>query len=261
MPELASVSRASGPIRAVAINLDGTLLDTVGEIAAAANGMLRILGHDGETTLPPGRVAATLRVRALPDNAVRDMVGQGIANLVHRALAAATGGEPDATLVEQAVAIYQDCYLSLLGTTTVPYPGVLEGLDRMRGMNLPLACVTNKATRFTLPLLERLGLRDRFAHLVCGDTYERRKPDALPLLRTAERFGCLPRELLMIGDSVNDVAAARAAGCPILCVPYGYNEGHPVDNLDFDGMIPTLLEACDWIEERSARAAVHANRP
>ena len=112
-------------------------------------------------------------------------------------------------------------------------------------------------------------LRARFvdAHVVCGDTYERRKPDALPLLRTAEQFGCLPRDLLMIGDSINDVASARAAGCPILCVPYGYNEGQPVDNLDFDGMIPTLMAACDWIEARHGRSrspspsALSANRP
>lgn len=246
---------AGGPIRAVAIDLDGTLLDTVGELAAAINAMLERLGHAAAAPVDQRLVIATLRVSTLPDAAVRNMVGKGMATLVNRALAAATGEEPTPELSAHALAIYQECYFALLGTTTIPYPGVMEGLARMRAMDLPLACVTNKATRFTRTLLERTGMLDQFDHVVCGDTYEQRKPHPMPLLKTAERFGCAPRELLMIGDSVNDVAAARAAGCPVLCVPYGYNEGEPVDKLDFDGMIADLSETCDWIRQRAARSA------
>jgi phosphoglycolate phosphatase len=244
-----------GPIRAVAIDLDGTLLDTVGELAAAINAMLARLGRAAAAPDDQRMVIAALKVSALPDATVRNMVGKGMPNLVNRALTAAMGEEPAPELSAHALAIYQECYFALLGTTTIPYPGVMEGLARMRAMDLPLACVTNKATRFTRTLLERTGMLDRFDHVVCGDTYEQRKPHPMPLLKTAERFGCAPRELLMIGDSVNDVAAARAAGCPVLCVPYGYNEGEPVDKLDFDGMIADLLEACDWIRQHSARSA------
>ena len=125
----------------------------------------------------------------------------------------------------------------------------------MHAMGLRIGCITNKGTRFTLPLLERTNLAGRFDHIVCGDTYERKKPDPMPLLKTAERFACAQSELLMIGDSRNDVLAARAAGSPILCVPYGYNAGEPVDKLDYDGMIADLSEACAWIEKRSAADA------
>jgi phosphoglycolate phosphatase len=247
---------AGEPIRAVAIDLDGTLLDTIGELAAAVNAMLERLERAAATgqtrQQAPG---ATLRLAALPGAAVRNMVGKGMANLVHRSLAAAMGEEPSPELAAHALTVYQECYFALLGTTTGPYPGVMAGLDRMRDMGLPLACVTNKAERFTLPLLERTGMLDRFALVVCGDTLRERKPHPLPLLKTADHFGCAPHELLMIGDSVNDVSAARAAGCPVLCVPYGYNEGEPVDKLDFDDMIGDLSEACDWIERRSMRGA------
>jgi phosphoglycolate phosphatase len=246
---------AGGQIRAVAIDLDGTLLDTIGELAAAVNAMLERLGHAASAPVGQQAAIADLKLSALPGQAVRSMVGKGMANLVNKALAAATGREPTPELAAHALVVYQECYFALLGTTAVPYPGVVAGLDRMRDMDLPLACITNKATRFTSLLLERTGMLDRFDHVVCGDTYEQRKPHPLPLLKTAERFGCAPRELLMIGDSVNDVAAARAAGCPVLCVPYGYNEGEPVDKLDFDGMIADLSEACDWIDQRSMRAA------
>lgn len=247
------------PIRAVAIDLDGTLLDTVGEIAAAANAMLERLGPAAISD-SGGPRAPALRFHALPDAAIRDMIGKGITNLINRALTATTGHPPSPELADHALVIFQERYLALLGTSSAPYPGVIEGLDRMRDMGLPLACITNKAARFTVPLLERTGMLERFSHVVSGDTYEQRKPHPLPLLKTAERFGCAPRELLMIGDSVNDVGAARAAGCPVLCVPYGYNEGEPVDNLDFDGMIKDFSEACDWIDQRSQRLA-STNRP
>ena len=245
---------SAGPIRAVALDLDGTLLDTVGEIAQAFNELLgRLAAAPAATTPAPLRV--TLRTTHLPLADLRNMVGKGMGNLVQRGLTAATGSVPSAETVEHALTLYMDCYYALLGSAARPFPGVIEGLDQLHAMGLPLAVVTNKAARFSNTLLERTGLAPRFAHVVGGDTYERRKPDALPLVRTAERFGCLPSELLMIGDSLNDVAAARAAGCPVLCVPYGYNEGHPVDDLDFDGMIADLTEAPAWIRSRSGATA------
>ena len=247
-----STPRVAPPaIRAVAIDLDGTLLDTLSELATATNTMLERLAASEATPHSHPGIARLLATRSLPENAVRNMIGKGLANLVRQALIAAIGDEPSPELCSHALGVYQACYFEILGTTAVPYDGVIAGLDRIRALGLPIACITNKAARFTLPLLERTNLGGRFGHVVCGDTYERRKPDPMPLLKTAERFGCLPAELLMIGDSINDVAAARAAGSPILCVPYGYNEGVPVDKLDCDGMIPDLSEACAWIERRS----------
>lgn len=242
-------------IRAVAIDLDGTLLDTVGELATAINTMLERLATTEATPHAHPEIARLLSTRTLPGAAVRNMIGKGLANLVRQALVAAIGREPSHEMAEHALGVYQECYFEILGTTAVPYDGVLAGLDCLHALGLKLACITNKSTRFTLPLLERTDLGTRFEHIVCGDTYERKKPDPLPLVKTAERFGCAASELLMIGDSINDVRAARAAGCPILCVPYGYNEGEPVDKLDCDGMIQDLSEACAWIERRSAASA------
>ena len=242
-------------IRAVAIDLDGTLLDTVGEIAAATQAMLERVGNADAMPAEHHAALSQLTLRALPEAVVRNMIGKGMANLVAQALTAASGHAPSAALASHALTIFQECYLELLGTTTVPYDGVVDGLDRMHAMGLRVACITNKATRYTLALLERTSLLHRFEHVVCGDTYEKKKPDPMPLLKTAERFGIAPAELVMIGDSINDVQAARAAGCPILCVPYGYNEGQPVESLDYDGMIRDLSEACAWIAGRASRPA------
>lgn len=240
-------------IRAVAIDLDGTLLDTAGEIGNAVTAMLDRVGDPNAVPIEHHAAISQMTLRALPEAVVRNMIGKGMANLVTQALATAIGRPPSAALADYALTIYQECYLELLGTTTVPYDGVIDGLDRMHAMGLRVACITNKATRFTLPLLERANLLHRFEHVVCGDTYEKKKPDPMPLLKTAEKFGIGPAELVMIGDSINDVQAARAAGCPILCVPYGYNEGQPVESLDFDGMIRDLSEACAWIAGRASR--------
>jgi phosphoglycolate phosphatase len=118
----------------------------------------------------------------------------------------------------------------------------------MRAARLKLACVTNKAEAFTLPLLEHTGVRGYFDLVVSGDSLPRMKPDPLPLLHIAARFGLPPERLLLIGDSANDTVAARSAGCPVLCVPYGYNGGREVRELDCDAIVATLVEASNLIE-------------
>ena len=133
------------------------------------------------------------------------------------------------------------------GKNTTLYPGVQEGLDALKSAGFPLVCVTNKSERFTLPLLAQMRLDGYFAIVVCGDTLPRRKPDPLPLTYACERLGVAPREMLMIGDSVNDAQAARAAGCPVFCVPYGYNEGADVRGLDVDAIVETLFDAAKLI--------------
>lgn len=212
-------------IRAIAFDLDGTLLDTVHDLAVAVNLMLSRLG-----TAP------------LPKDTIRALIGKGMPNLVRRALAAARGIEPVESEAARALAIYEDCYESVLGRETTPFPGVGEGLERLASAGFGLACVTNKSSRFTRPHLEKAGLLPYFSLVLGGDSLPAKKPDPLPLKHAARHFGVTPERLLMLGDSVNDTQAARAAGCHVFCVTYGYNEGRPVQSLDCDGIVSSLNE-------------------
>ena len=218
------------PVKAVMIDLDGTMLDTVADLAVAVNLMLAELGR-----------------APLAEGQVRNFVGKGIANLVGRALTRAMSAEPDAALFERALPLYLDCYERVNGKYTTMYAGVREGLDALRQAGFPLACVTNKSERFTLPLLKQMRLAEYFTVVVAGDTLPKKKPDPLPLTHACARLAIAPRDMLMIGDSLNDAIAARAAGCPVFCVPYGYNEGMAVRDLDVDAIVETLLEATTLI--------------
>jgi len=217
-------------IAAVMIDLDGTLLDTVPDLAAAA-----------------ARMLAALDLPMRTPEEIRSFIGKGIPNLVQRCLPACTEA-----LREEALALFQEFYFEESGRCTTLYPGVLDGLERFRALNLRLACVTNKAARFTLPLLDHMGLAAYFELVVSGDTLARKKPDPMQLAHICAVFALASESVLLIGDSVNDVAAARAAGCPVLCVSYGYNEGGNVHDLDCDAIVQSLSEAADIL--RSARS-------
>jgi len=219
-------------VRAVMIDLDGTLLDTVPDLAVAANAMLAEMGRP-----------------ALDVALIRTFVGKGIARLVEKSVAASLGREPATEERERALALFERCYSEINGRHTSVYPGVFEGLKRLREMTLPLACVTNKAGRFTQPLLERMRLAPYFSQVVAGDTLPRKKPDPMPLEHACKQLGIAPAQMLMIGDSVNDAEAARSAGCPVFCVDYGYNEGRDVRELDIDAIVPSLFEATRLIEK------------
>ena len=219
-------------VQAVTIDLDGTLLDTIPDLAAAANAMLAELGRP-----------------ALELERIRTFVGKGIPKLVERTLAAGANGPIEPALAQRALEIFERHYLSLNGRHTTIYPGVREGLRRFREQEFPLACVTNKSRRFTLPLLDMIGLKACFAHVVCGDTLTRKKPDPAPLLHACQALEVEPRHMLMIGDSMNDTQAARAAGCPVFCVTYGYSEGVDVRDLDSDALVGSLLDAAALIEK------------
>jgi len=214
------------------IDLDGTLADTIPDLAEAANMMLRELDRP-----------------VLERELIRTFVGKGIPKLVERALAGNLEGSAPAGLLARALPIYERCYAEVNGKYTVIYPGVSEGLRALRAMQLPLACVTNKAERFTLALLEHLQLARCFEQVIAGDTLPQKKPDPQPLLHACRGFGIAPGDMLMIGDSVNDVEAARAAGCPVFCVSYGYNEGRDVRELDVDAIVASLIEATRLIQK------------
>ena len=170
------------------------------------------------------------------------MVGKGMANLVRRALAAAQGSPPTPSDEARALALYETDYERVLGRETVVFPGVRKGLERLASAGFGLACVTNKTSRFVRPHLAQAGLGAYFSLVVGGDSLEAKKPDPLPLQHAARHFCVAPDRLLMLGDSANDTQAARAAGCPVFCVPYGYNEGRPVQSLDCDGIVSSLDE-------------------
>lgn len=212
-------------VRGVAFDLDGTLLDTLPDIAAAGNAMLADLGRE-----------------AVSEGIVRAYIGDGIPRLTKRLLTRSRDGEPEPALFERALASFQAHYYDGLDRGTRAYPGVIEGLRLLHDAGLPLACVTNKAERFTRPLLVAHGLAPYFDVVLGGDTLARKKPDPLPLAHCCKAFGIRPEELLLLGDSAVDVAAARAAGSPTVCVPYGYSGDRDVRDLGADAIVPGVLE-------------------
>ena len=218
------------PLKAVLLDLDGTLLDTAGDIATAANMMRAALGF---VPLDPALI--------------KTYVGKGIANLVAKTLHDAVG-EVGPTALKVAVANFERQYDKCFSDTSVPFPGVVDGLNALKDKGFRLGCVTNKAEKFTLPLLEKSGLGSYFEIVVSGDSLPEKKPHPLPLQHAARFFECNTAELLMIGDSVNDAEAARAAGCPVFIVPYGYNEGQELRGLDCDGFIDDVPAALKFVK-------------
>jgi phosphoglycolate phosphatase len=208
------------------VDLDGTMVDTLGDFVAALNCML-----------------GGLELRQVTAETVSTMVGKGSEHLIHSVLRHVRGGlQTDDALFDQAWRRYQQHYLAINGLHSDTYPGVVEGLAALRARGLRLACLTNKPTAFAQPLLAAKGLDGYFDVVFGGDAFERKKPDPLPLLKTCEALGTLPARTLMVGDSSNDARAARAAGCPVVLVSYGYNHGEPVHGVDADDFVDSLAE-------------------
>jgi len=207
---------------AAIVDLDGTLVDTLGDFEVALNLVL------AELALPPVDRAFIGRT-----------VGKGSAYLIRSALAAAGG---DAASYDLAWAHYQRHYRAVNGRHSTIYAGAEAGLDRLRNAGLPLACVTNKPHEFAVALLERKGLARYFDRIYGGDSFERSKPDPLPLVSAAAALGSPTSRTLVVGDSANDAQAARAAGSPLVLVRYGYNHGQPIESAGADALVDRLDE-------------------
>jgi len=220
-------------VAAIAIDLDGTLLDTIHDLAAALNRLLADLGY-----------------APLASEEIRAMIGKGMAHLVRSALARVSGVSAEAieeAEVKDALGRYQSHYAVQLGRETRSFPGIREGLERLAAMRIPLAVVTNKPKRFVRPHLAQAGIESYFALVLGGDELAQKKPDAGVLCHVAQALGVAAEQLLMVGDSSIDVQAARNAGCPVLLVPYGYTDGPPVHSLGADGIVSTLAEVADRV--------------
>jgi len=213
-------------VKAVLFDLDGTLVDTAPDLHAAVSAMLADLGR-----------------APLPLSAIHAYVGRGIGNLVKRSLAGALEVDEAASAPADALASFKRHYARENGRKARLYPGVIEGLEAMKAMGLPLAVITNKASAFTLQLLELTGLSRYFDVVVGGDDLPRLKPDPMALVWVCGRFNVSPSDALFIGDSVNDFRAARAAGCHVFLLPYGYNEGRDVRELDCDAIVSSVESA------------------
>ena len=212
-------------VKMVMIDLDGTLIDTAPDIANCANRMLCDLGR-----------------AEWPLEKVLTWIGNGVPRLVKRALTGTMQGEPDPALFDKALALFQKHYAAAMTELSRPYPGVVQGLERLQSMGFSLACITNKAEAFTQPLLKALDLHRHFKLVLSGDSLPKQKPDPLPLLHACRHFGITPDHGVLIGDSSNDVQAARAAGMPVICVTYGYNHGYDIRDSHPDAVVDSLTE-------------------
>ena len=224
--------RPAYAVRAVLFDLDGTLLDTIHDLADGANRMLLELGRP---------------TRSLAE--IHSFVGKGIPNLVARCLSGETPAS--AAELEHAVSVFRRHYTIVNGLSTLVYDGVPETLQALRDMGLRLACVTNKAGAFVAPLLARMGIEGYFDCVVAGDTLAVKKPDPATLHHACRLLAVSAGEALMIGDSANDAEAARAAGMPVFLVSYGYSEGRPVGSIDCDALLSSMRQALPLIRAAS----------
>ncbi|MBT3432175.1 MAG: phosphoglycolate phosphatase [Candidatus Thioglobus sp.] len=214
----------------IMIDVDGTLVDSVPDLAYCVDELMVLMGREkwGEAK-------------------VRHWVGNGVPKLVERSLTGELEGTVDKSDFDKAYPIFLELYAENTSERSSLYDGVREGLDYMKSEGYTLGCVTNKAEQFTLPILRDLGIFNDFGIVISGDTLEKKKPDPLPLLHAAKHFGIDQKDSLMLGDSISDVKASRAAGFEIICMSYGYNHGDDIRDANPDLVIDSMAELKDYL--------------
>jgi len=214
----------------IMIDVDGTLVDSVPDLAYCIDEMMQKLG-----------------LQKWGEAKVRQWVGNGVPKLVERALSGELEGRPIKEVFDIAYPIFLDLYEDNTAERSYLYDGVREGLDYLKSQGYQLGCVTNKSEQFTHPLLKVLGIFNDFKIIISGDTLAKRKPDPMPLLYCAEHFNLKPEECLMLGDSVSDVKAARSAGFDIICMSYGYNHGNDIADENPDLVLDSMSQLSDHL--------------
>ncbi len=214
----------------VAFDLDGTLVDSALDLAYAGNQMLAELG-----------------LKPVTDDQVRHWVGNGAPKLVQRLLTRELEPKQPHPQFEKALPLFLSLYKKNMCRFSCLYDGVNEGLSQLQTAGLKIACITNKPLRFVQPILSQLGIDHYFEHVVGGDSYPHIKPHPMPLLETASQFSVDPSKALMIGDSNNDILAARAANFGIICVNYGYNQGRRIEDFNPDRVIDSVAEIPQYL--------------
>jgi len=216
-------------IKAVLLDLDGTLVHTAPEISRAANSML-----------------AKMNLPTLPPVQITTYIGDGATTLIKRCLTGRIDGAPEPALLTTAQALFFEYYAQIV-TESQPYPNALAGLISIKNAGLRTACVTNKPSSFTLPLLQKYDLLRHFDLIVSGDTLPRKKPEPDQILYVCEQFGVSVQNVAMVGDSKTDISAARSAGCRMFAVPYGYNQGQRIEATEVDALIDNIGDVLDLV--------------
>lgn len=211
------------------LDLDGTLVHTAPEISRAANSML-----------------AKMNLPTLTAVQITTYIGDGATTLIKRCLTGRIDGAPEPALLATAQALFFEYYAQIV-TESQPYPNALAGLISIKNAGLRTACVTNKPSSFTLPLLQKYDLLRYFDLIVSGDTLPRKKPEPDQILYVCEQFGVLVQDVAMVGDSKTDISAARSAGCRMFAVPYGYNQGQRIEVTEVDALIDNIGDVLDLV--------------
>lgn len=214
----------------IMIDVDGTIVDSVPDLAYCVDELMKLLGRE-----------------KWGEEKVRHWVGNGVPKLVQRSLTGELEAQVNAKDFDQAYPLFLDLYADNTSKRSSLYNGVREGLNYLKTQEYILGCVTNKAEQFTHPLLKDLGVFDDFSIVISGDTLTKKKPDPLPLLHAAKHFNLNPQDCLMLGDSISDVKAARAAGFSIICMSYGYNHGVDIRNANPDLVIDSMTQLQNYL--------------
>lgn len=214
----------------IMIDVDGTLVDSVPDLAFCVDELMQAMNRP-----------------IWGEQKVREWVGNGVPKLVERSLTGELEAQVNAQDFDQAYPIFLDLYADNTSKRSHLYDGVKQGIKYLKTLDIRLGCVTNKAKQFTHPLLKDLGIFDEFEIVISGDTLAKKKPDPMPLLHAAKHFAIKPEDCLMIGDSISDVKASRAAGFNIICLSYGYNHGVDIALSNPDLVIDSMAELVDYL--------------